>query len=108
MNGLLAKVYLYQGKYDLAKQKAEAALEVYNFLYNFKDYDFIPGLPKFLAWLVFPAGLSTTKKRLWHKQASNPFVYMIACYMSDEHRALYTAKDRRLYFTLIEDAPFRQ
>ncbi len=106
VNGLLAKMYLYQGKYELAKQKAEAALEVYNFLYNFKDYDFIPGLPKFLGLAGFPSRAIDNKEGLWHKQASNPFVYMIACYMTDEHRALYAAKDRRLYFTLIEDAPF--
>jgi hypothetical protein len=106
VNGLLAKVYLYQGKYELAKQKAAAALEVYNFLYNFKDYDFIPGLPKFLGLAGFPSRAMDNKEGLWHKQASNPFVYMIACYMTDEHRALYAPKDRRLYFTLIEDAPF--
>lgn len=106
VNGLLAKLYLYQSKFELAKQKVEAALNVYNFLYDFKDYDFIPGLPKFLGLAGFANRAIDNKEGLWHKQSNNTFVYMIACYMTDEHRALYSPNDRRLYFTLIEEAPF--
>lgn len=106
VNGLLAKLYLYQAKYEPAKQKVEAALAAYNFLYDFKDYDFIPGLPKFLGLAGFASRAIDNKESLWHKQSNNGFVYMIACYMTDEHRALYEPKDRRLYFTLIEDAIF--
>lgn len=106
VNGLLAKIYLYQGKYELAKQKAQAALDVYSFLYDFKDFDYIPGLPKFLGVAGFPSRAIDHREGLWHKQAHNTFVYMIGVYMSDEHRALYNSKDRRLYFTLIEEGMF--
>lgn len=106
VNGLLAKVYLYQGKYELAKQKAQAALDVYSFLYDFKDFDYMAGLPKYLGLAGFPNRAIDHKEGLWHKQAGNTFVYMIAVYMSDEHRALYEPKDRRLYFTLIEEGMF--
>lgn len=106
VNGLLSKVYLYQGKFEPAKQKAQAALDVYSFLYDFKDFDYIPGLPKYLGVAGFPNRSIDHKEGLWHKQAANTFVYMIGVYMSDEHRALYDAKDRRLYFTLIEEGMF--
>jgi len=106
VNGLLAKVYLYQGKYELAKQKAQAALDVYSFLYDLKDMDFIPGLPKYLGVAGAPNRAIDNREGLWHKQAHNTFIYMIGVYMSDEHRALYNNKDRRLYLTLIEEGMF--
>jgi hypothetical protein len=106
VNGLLAKIYLYQGKYEQAKQKAQAALDTYNFLYDFKDFDYFPGLPKYLGLAGFPNRPIDHREGIWHKQSINTFVYMIGVYMSDEHRALYDPKDRRLYFTLIEEGMF--
>nr|WP_121271028.1 RagB/SusD family nutrient uptake outer membrane protein [Pedobacter schmidteae] len=106
VQGLLAKMYLFQGKYEQAKSYADLALQANSFLYDFKDYDFTPGLPKFLGLANFPTRAIDNKEIIWDKQNDLPFVYMIAVYMSDAHRALYDAGDRRLYFADVEGGPF--
>ena len=106
VHGFLAKVYLYEGKYDLARTHANAALEVTNFLYDYKNYDYIPGAPKFLGLLGFPNRPTDNQEAVWHKESNSKLIYMVAVYMSDAHKALYVDGDRRLYFMEIESPPF--
>lgn len=106
VQGLLAKMYLYQGKWELARSYAEKALETNSFLYDYNDYDFMPGLPKFLGLPGYPNRAIDNKECVWHKQSDIPFIYMVGVYMSDEHAALYEDGDRRLYFTVIDAGPF--
>lgn len=106
VQGLLAKMYLYQAKYDQAKHYADLALADNAFLYDFKDYDFAPGQPKANGLVNFPTRAIDNKEIIWDKQNDLPFVYMIAVYMSDQHRALYDDGDRRLYFAEIDMGPF--
>lgn len=106
VRGLLAKMYLYQGKYEDARSYADQALQSNSFLYDFKDFDFTPGLPKFLGLAGYPNRAMDNKEAVWDKQSGLPFVYMMAVYMSDQHKALYDDGDRRLYFAEIEAGPF--
>lgn len=106
VKGLLAKLYLYQGKFEQARDYADEVLEENSFLYNFNDFDFLPGLPKWLGLPGFPIRGLDNNEVIWDKASSVPFVYMIGVYMSDEHHALYEEGDRRLYFALTEDGPF--
>lgn len=104
--GLLAKTYLYMGKYDLAKNAADAALGISNFLYDFNGIDFMPGMPKWLGTVGFVNRSLDNREAIWHKQASNPLTYVIGVYMTPEHVALYETGDRRLYLSVVEGAPF--
>lgn len=106
IQGLLAKMYLFQGKYEQARSYADLALQANSFLYDFKDYDFMPGLPKFTGLVNFPTRALENKEVVWDKQNGLPFVYMIAVYMSDQHKTLYEAGDRRFYFADAEGGPF--
>lgn len=106
VQGLLAKMYLYQGKFEQAKSYADRALQANSFLYDFKAWDFTPGLPKFLGLAGFPNRGMDNKEIIWDKQNGLQFVYMIGVYMSTQHKALYDNGDRRLYFTDVETGPF--
>ncbi len=106
VDGLLAQMYLYQGKWEQAKTYAEKALQIHSFLYDLNNFDFIPGMPPFLGVLGYPNQAKDNMEDIWHKQSSIPFIYMIAVYMTDEQRALYDDGDRRLHFTEIDGAIF--
>ncbi|MBR9854332.1 MAG: RagB/SusD family nutrient uptake outer membrane protein [Algicola sp.] len=102
VHGLLSKIYLYKGMWEEALDHADYALSINSELYNFNDYDFIPGAPKFAGLLGFPRQTWEHKEILWTKKVDHPFVYGIGVYMSDEHLSLYDEGDRRLYFRHIE------
>lgn len=102
VHGLLAKLYLYKGAWEESLYHVEEALSINSFLYDYNDYDFIPGAPKFAGLLGFPRQTFEHKETLWTKKADHPFVYGVAVYMSDEHLSLYEPGDRRLYFTNID------
>lgn len=106
VHGLLSKVYLYQAKYELARTHANAALQINNFLHDFKAYDYVPGAPMFVGLLGFLKSPYENKEIVWHKEGNNKFIYSKAVYMSDEHKALYAPGDRRLYFMVIDFPPF--
>lgn len=102
VHGLLAKMYLYQGKWQESLYHVEEALAINSFLYDYNDYDFIPGAPKFAGLMGFPRQTFQHKEVLWTKKADHPFVYGVAVYMTDEHLSLYDEGDRRLYFRNID------
>lgn len=104
--GLLAKMYLYQGKYEQARSNATSALNISSFLYDYNGIEFMPGMPQWMGTTGFVNRMLDNREILLHKQATNPLLYSIATYMTAEHKALYEKGDRRLYLTVIDQAPF--
>lgn len=103
--GLLAKAYLYQGNWEKAEDFADKALLQYSTLLNYNDFDFYPGMPQWLGLLNYPMRSFQNPEIILQKEYINNS-FIIAVYMTDEHRALYDEGDRRLYFTDVADSPF--
>lgn len=104
--GLLAKMYLFMGKWEEAKNYADMALQKNSFLYDYKNFDFIPDAPIYAGLGGYPRQGINNKEYIWEKKAADPFVYNVAVYMSDEHKELYDQGDRRLYFRQIDSFVF--
>lgn len=100
--GLLARMYLYMGDWQTALDYSNKTLQANSFLYDYKNFDFIPNAPIYAGLGGYPKDGLQNKECIWYKHSSSPFVYNVAVYMSDAHKALYDEGDRRLYFRLID------
>lgn len=103
--GLLAKAYLYMGNWEQAKLYAGKALEQFSFLYDYNSFDYYPGMPQMMGLMNYPMRSFENKEIIFQKEyVNNSFV--VAVYMTDEHRALYDDGDRRLHFNEIDEYVF--
>lgn len=103
--GLLAKTQLYKGNWEQAGDFAGKALAQHGQLLDYNDFDFYPGMPQWLGLLNYPMRSFQNQEIIFQKEYINNS-FIIAVYMTDEHRALYDEGDRRLYFTDVADSPF--
>ncbi len=106
VHGLLARMYLFMGKYDLAKAHADAAIQIHSFIYDFRTMQHVSEALKFLGIIGFPNRILDNEEQIWHKESNQKLIYLVAVYMSDEFRALYEPGDKRLKFTEIEAGVF--
>lgn len=104
--GLLARMYMYMEKWEKARTYANKTLQYNDFLYDYKNYDFIPNAPALVGLAGFPKQGIRNKECIWFKKSPLTFIYQVAVYMTEEHKALYDEGDRRLYFRLINSFYF--
>ncbi len=102
IQGVLAKMYLFMGNWEKAKEYANKALNTNSFLYDYNMFDFMPGMPKMFGLMGYPTQGYDHQEAIWFKRSNNSMAYLIATYMTDEHKALYDEGDRRLYFRQID------
>lgn len=104
--GLLARMYLYQGDWENARDYANQALQRHSFLYDYKTIDFIPGAPPQAGMIGYPREGTDNEEAVWFKKSGMQWIYNVAVYMTGEHKALYDDGDRRLYFRLVDNFVF--
>ncbi len=102
IQGLLAKVFLFKGDWANGLLYASKALEANDFLYDYNNFDFMPGMPPMFGIPGYPTSGYEYKESIWLKTSMNVMAYIIGVYMTEEHLSLYDEGDRRLYFTLID------
>uniref|UniRef100_UPI0032170868 RagB/SusD family nutrient uptake outer membrane protein n=1 Tax=uncultured Draconibacterium sp. TaxID=1573823 RepID=UPI0032170868 len=106
VHGLLAKMYLFMGKFEEALEYADKSLAEYSFLYDYKEYDFHPYMPKFMGPFMWPRLVKDDKEAVWGRTAAGFMPYTVAVYMSEDLKSLYSEGDRRFYFSVQEMSMF--
>jgi tetratricopeptide (TPR) repeat protein len=106
VQGLLAKMYLFMGKFAKALEYADKSLSEYSFLYDYKTYDFHPFMPKFMGPDQWPRMAKDDLEAVWGRVSGGFMPYTVAVYMSDELKSLYDEGDRRYYFSVQDMSMF--